>query len=276
MKQHLEPVEVVRYENGTTRTVADLVSVEEPMGIRLKFADGAELTTKDLSITMRTPGNDGELALGFLYTEGIIREWAEVAEVKLDVNENDAWVEVTLKGNRSVDLANLERHFYTTSSCGVCGKTSIAAVQKVCPVILPQKKWQISQEILRSLPEVLRKSQNNFEYSGGIHACGFFNLEGDLVALREDVGRHNALDKLIGWSLQNKKIPLFNGILILSGRASFELIQKAGMAGIRMVVAIGAPSSLAVALAEEFDICLVGFLKENRFNVYHGADRISF
>lgn len=276
MKQHLEPVEVVRYENGTTRTVADLVSVEEPMGIRLKFADGAELTTKDLSITMRTPGNDGELALGFLYTEGIIRDWAEVAEVKLDVNENDAWVEVTLKGNRSVNLANLERHFYTTSSCGVCGKTSIAAVQIACPVILPQKKWQISQEILRSLPEVLRKSQNNFEYSGGIHACGFFNLEGELVALREDVGRHNALDKLIGWSLQNKKIPLFNGVLILSGRASFELIQKAGMAGIRMVVAIGAPSSLAVALAEEFDICLVGFLKENRFNVYHGADRISF
>lgn len=276
MKQHLEPVEIVRYENGNTRTVADLVSVEEPLGIRLKFTEGTELTTKDLSITMRTPGNDGELALGFLYTEGIIREWAEVAEVKLEENENDAWVEVTLKGNRSVDLANLERHFYTTSSCGVCGKTSIAAVQKACPVILPQKKWQISQEILRSLPEVLRKSQNNFEYSGGIHACGFFNLEGELVALREDVGRHNALDKLIGWSLQNQKIPLFNGVLVLSGRASFELVQKAGMAGIRMIAAIGAPSSLAVALAEEFDISLVGFLKENRFNVYHGADRIVF
>ena len=276
MKQHLEPVEIVRYENGNTRTVADLVSVEEPLGIRLKFTEGIVLTTKDLSITMRTPGNDGELALGFLYTEGIIREWAEVAEVKLEENENDAWVEVTLKGNRSVDLANLERHFYTTSSCGVCGKTSIAAVQKACPVILPQKKWQISQEILRSLPEVLRKSQNNFEYSGGIHACGFFNIEGELVALREDVGRHNALDKLIGWSLQNQKIPLFNGVLVLSGRASFELVQKAGMAGIRMIAAIGAPSSLAVALAEEFDISLVGFLKENRFNMYHGADRIVF
>ncbi len=276
MKQHLEPVEIVRYENGHTRTVADLVSVEEPLGIRLKFTEGTELTTKDLSITMRTPGNDGELALGFLYTEGIIREWAEVAEVKLEENENDAWVEVTLKGNRSVDLANLERHFYTTSSCGVCGKTSIAAVQKACPVILPQKKWQISQEILRGLPEVLRKSQNNFEYSGGIHACGLFNLEGELVALREDVGRHNALDKLIGWSLQNQKIPLFNGVLVLSGRASFELVQKAGMAGIRMIAAIGAPSSLAVALAEEFDISLVGFLKENRFNMYHGADRIVF
>lgn len=276
MKQHLEPVEIVRYENGTTRTVADLVSVEEPMGIRLKFTEGAELTAKDLSITMRTPGNDEELALGFLYTEGIIRERSEVAEVKLDVNENDAWVEVTLNGNRDINLANLERHFYTTSSCGVCGKTSIAAVQKACTVILPQKKWQISQEILRSLPEVLRKSQNNFEYSGGIHACGFFNLEGELVALREDVGRHNALDKLIGWSLQNQMIPLFNGVLVLSGRASFELVQKAGMAGIRMIAAIGAPSSLAVALAEEFDISLVGFLKENRFNVYHGTDRICF
>ena len=276
MKQHLEPVEIIRYENGHTRTVADLVSVEEPLGIRLKFTEGTELTTKDLSITMRTPGNDGELALGFLYTEGIIREWAEVAEVKLEENENDAWVEVTLKGNRDLDLANLERHFYTTSSCGVCGKTSIAAVQKACPVILPQKKWRISQEILRQMPEVLRKSQNNFEYSGGIHACGFFNLEGELVALREDVGRHNALDKLIGWSLQNQKIPLFNGVLVLSGRASFELVQKAGMAGIRMIAAIGAPSSLAVALAEEFDISLVGFLKENRFNMYHGADRIVF
>jgi FdhD protein len=225
---------------------------------------------------MRTPGNDGELALGFLFTEGIIRDWSEIADVKLDVNEGDAWVEVTLKGERTVDLANLERHFYTTSSCGVCGKTSIAAVQKACTVILPQKKWQISQEIIRRMPEVLRKSQNNFEYSGGIHACGFFNLEGELVALREDVGRHNALDKLIGWSLQNQKIPLFNGVLVLSGRASFELVQKAGMAGIRMIAAIGAPSSLAVELAEEFDISLVGFLKENRFNVYHGADRICF
>jgi FdhD protein len=276
MKQHLEPVEVVRYENGQTRTVADLVSVEEPLGIRLKFHRDAEWVSKDLSITMRTPGNDAELAMGFLYTEGIIRSADEIADIKFTESDNDCWVEVELQGERVLDLNNLERHFYTTSSCGVCGKTSMAAVQQACPVILPQKKWRISQEILRLMPEVLRKSQNNFEYSGGIHACGLFDLQGTLVAMREDVGRHNALDKLIGWSLNAQQIPLFNHVLILSGRASFELIQKAAMAGIRMVVAIGAPSSLAVALAEEFDISLVGFLKENRFNVYHGADRISF
>lgn len=276
MKQHLEPVEISRFENGKLRAVPDLVSVEEPLGIRLHYFDGQEPCSKDLSITMRTPGADKELALGFLYSEGIIRSYEEVESLALLEETDDAWVSVSLKGDRKLGLENLERHFYTTSSCGVCGKTSIAAVQKACPVILPQKKWQISQEILCGLPDVLRKSQNNFEYSGGIHACGLFSLEGELIALREDVGRHNALDKLIGSSLQNGMIPIFDYVLLLSGRASFELIQKAGMAGVRFIAAIGAPSSLAVALAEEFDITLVGFLKGNRFNVYNGLDRISF
>ena len=276
MKQHLEPVEISRFENGKLMAVPDLVSVEEPLGIRLHFFDGQKPCSKDLSITMRTPGADKELALGFLYSEGIIRSYEEVESIAFLEESDDAWVFVNLKGDRKLDLANLERHFYTTSSCGVCGKTSIAAVQKACPVILPQKKWQISQEILCSLPDVLRKSQNNFEFSGGIHACGLFSLNGELIALREDVGRHNALDKLIGSSLQNGMIPIFDYVLLLSGRASFELIQKAGMAGVRFIAAIGAPSSLAVALAEEFDITLVGFLKGNRFNVYNGLDRISF
>jgi len=276
MKQHLEPVEISRFENGKLRAVPDLVSVEEPLGIRLHYFDGQKPCYKDLSITMRTPGADKELALGFLYSEGIIRSYEEVESLAILEESDDAWVSVSLKGDRKLDLANLERHFYTTSSCGVCGKTSIAAVQKACPVILPQKKWQISQEILCSLPDVLRKSQNNFEFSGGIHACGLFSLNGELIALREDVGRHNALDKLIGSSLQNGMIPIFDYVLLLSGRASFELIQKAGMAGVRFIAAIGAPSSLAVALAEEFDITLVGFLKGNRFNVYNGLDRFSF
>lgn len=276
MKQHLEPVEIIRYNNGKTFSVSDLVSVEEPLGIRLKFHDGSNVISKDISITMRTPGNDSELALGFLFTEGIIRNADDVSQITQTETPENTWVDIALHEGRTVDLNKLERHFYTTSSCGVCGKSSIEAVQKACTVIVPQKKWSISQYILRSLPENLRKSQSNFEYSGGNHACGLFDLNGELRALREDVGRHNALDKLIGWAIQNNELPLFKSILILSGRASFELIQKAGMAGIRLVCAIGAPSSLAVELAEEFDITLVGFLKENRFNVYTGVDRISF
>lgn len=276
MKQHLEPVEIIRYNNGKTLSVSDLVSVEEPLGIRLKFHDGSNVISKDISITMRTPGNDSELALGFLFTEGIIRNADDVSQITQTETPENTWVDIALHEGRTVDLNKLERHFYTTSSCGVCGKSSIEAVQKACTVIVPQKKWSISQYILRSLPENLRKSQSNFEYSGGNHACGLFDLNGELRALREDVGRHNALDKLIGWAIQNSELPLFKSILILSGRASFELIQKAGMAGIRLVCAIGAPSSLAVELAEEFDITLVGFLKENRFNVYTGVDRISF
>lgn len=276
MKQHLEPVEIVRYDNGKLISVSDLVSVEEPLGIRLKFHDGNSVTTKDISITMRTPGNDIELALGFLFTEGIIRKIDDVSDISQIESADNTWVEIVLGPDITLNLDKLERHFYTTSSCGVCGKSSIEAVHQACTVIFPQKKWKISHQILQSLPEKLRKSQNNFEYSGGNHACGLFDLNGELATLREDVGRHNALDKLIGWAMKNDELPLFKSILLLSGRASFELIQKAAMAGIRMVCAIGAPSSLAVELAEEFDITLVGFLKENRFNVYTGEDRISF
>lgn len=276
MKQHLEPVEIVRYDNGKLISVSDLVSVEEPLGIRLKFHDGNSVTTKDISITMRTPGNDIELALGFLFTEGIIRKIDDVSDISQIESADNTWVEIVLGPDIILNLDKLERHFYTTSSCGVCGKSSIEAVHQACTVIFPQKKWKISHQILQGLPEKLRKSQNNFEYSGGNHACGLFDLNGELATLREDVGRHNALDKLIGWAMKNDELPLFKSILLLSGRASFELIQKAAMAGIRMVCAIGAPSSLAVELAEEFDITLVGFLKENRFNVYTGEDRISF
>ncbi len=276
MKQHLEPVEIVRYENGNCLRVSDLVSIEEPLGIRLIYGSAENRKSKDLSITMRTPGADTELALGFLYTEGIIRGIADVIGIEENIDTEDAWVEVALRTDIELDLNRLERHFYTTSSCGVCGKTSIAAIQQVCPVIIPRKKWQISQEILRKLPDVLRKSQNNFEYSGGIHACGAFNKHGELWAIREDIGRHNALDKLIGFALEQKQIPCLDSILLLSGRASFELVQKASMAGFRMICAIGAPSSMALELAQEFDISLIGFLKENRFNIYTGAERICF
>ena len=172
MKQHLEPVEIIRYEKGNLIAVSDLVSIEAPLGIRLVYGAAENRVSKDLSITMRTPGADAELALGFLFTEGIIRNRADVMRIEESTDADDAWVQVELRADMELDLNRLERHFYTTSSCGVCGKTSIAAIQQVCPVIIPRKKWQISQEILRMLPDVLRKSQNNFEYSGGIHACG--------------------------------------------------------------------------------------------------------
>lgn len=276
MKQHLEPVEIIRFDNGKLISVSDLVSVEEPLGIRLKFHDGNSHISKDISITMRTPGNDIELAIGFLFTEGIIRDYKDVSNISQIESSENTWVEIVLGQGLTLNIDKLERHFYTTSSCGVCGKSSIEAVNQACTVIVPQKKWSVSHQILQHLPEKLRKLQSNFEFSGGNHACGLFGLNGELVTLREDVGRHNALDKLIGWAMKNDELPLFKSILLLSGRASFELIQKAAMAGIRLVCAIGAPSSLAVELAEEFDITLVGFLKENRFNVYTGANRISF
>lgn len=274
MKHHLEPIEIVSYSNGNKSYKADLVSVEEPLGIRLVYGPVSDCQTKDLSITMRTPGEDISLALGFLYTEGILKTPESVMSVEVSEQEEDTWVTVTVVESLSVDLERLERHFYTTSSCGVCGKASIDAVKIACPLIVPQKKWQISPEILLQLPDNLRKSQNNFEFSGGIHACGLFDLEGNLLSLKEDVGRHNALDKLIGAAFQQREIPLFDHILVLSGRASFELVQKASMAGIRFIAAIGAPSSLAVSLAESLDITLVGFLKSHRFNVYSGESRI--
>ena len=184
-------------------------------------------------------------------------------------------VSVILKEDVIVNLKQLERNFYTTSSCGVCGKASIDLVKMACPIIIPQKKWKISPETIMTFPSKLRNAQLNFEYSGGIHAAALFDLSGECKFIREDVGRHNALDKLLGFAFTENLIPCFDFVLLLSGRASFELVQKASMAGIRMICAMGAPSSLAIDLAEEYDITLVGFLKENRFNVYSASERIS-
>ena len=168
----------------------------------------------------------------------------------------------------------IERHFYTSSSCGVCGKSSIDSIRTVCKLDLDSYDLKVAKSILHQLPDLLRSTQSVFEKTGGIHAAAFFNSNGELHALREDVGRHNALDKLIGASFINNELPIRDKILLLSGRASFELIQKAAMAGVQMVLAVGAPSSLAVELAKEFDITLVGFLNANRFNIYTRNDRI--
>lgn len=279
MNQEVAEKQINRFENGIWNTVSDRVAVEEPLEISLKYVVAGEVKTQRISITMRTPGNDVELATGFLFTEGIINGIEEVKSSKhltnfLGIDENR--IEIELSETSVFDLSKLQRNFYTTSSCGVCGKASIDAIKTTNKFITETTTNVniISAETLLSFPNKLRKIQETFEITGGLHASGLFNSEGEIVALREDVGRHNALDKLIGFALQQNILPLSNHVLLLSGRASFELLQKSAMAGIQIICAVGAPSSLAIETAEEFGITLVGFVKSERFNVYTHPERV--
>jgi len=257
----------------------DVVATEEPLEIRLAYTrpDGRR-AQKSISITMRTPGNDGELAAGFLLTEGIVASADQVDAIgpcgPPAANGLINVVRVDLAADVEVDLARLERHFYTSSSCGVCGKASLEAVAIQGRHDLHEVALKVSPDVLGELPEKLRARQSVFERTGGLHASGLFDARGRIDAIREDVGRHNALDKLIGQALLRDELPLADYGVVVSGRASFELMQKAMMAGISMLAAVGAPSSLAVELAEEFGMTLVGFLKPDRFNVYTRSDRI--
>ena len=257
----------------------DVVATEEPLEIRLAYRrpDGRR-TQQSISITMRTPGNDGELAAGFLLTEGIIASAAQVDAIAPcgppAANGLINVVRVDLAVGTEVDLERLKRNFYTSSSCGVCGKASLEAVAVQGRYDLHGTALQVSAETLGALPERLRALQSVFERTGGLHASGLFDTHGHIDAIREDVGRHNALDKLIGQALLKGELPLDERGVVVSGRASFELMQKAMMAGIPMMAAVGAPSSLAVEFAEEFGMTLVGFLKADRFNVYSRPDRI--
>ncbi|MCY4477459.1 MAG: formate dehydrogenase accessory sulfurtransferase FdhD [Gammaproteobacteria bacterium] len=257
----------------------DVVATEEPLEIRLSFThpDGRR-AQKSISITMRTPGSDEELAAGFLLTEGIIAGPAELEAIgpcgPPAANGLINVVRVDLAPGVKVDLARLERHFYTSSSCGVCGKASLEAVAVQGRYDLRGNALQISAGNLGALPERLRGMQSVFDRTGGLHASGLFDAAGQLRASREDVGRHNALDKLIGQALLKDELPLSDCGVVVSGRASFELMQKAMMAGIPILAAVGAPSSLAVEFAEEFGMTLVGFLQANRFNAYSRRDRI--
>ncbi len=264
--------------NGGNRN--DVVATEEPLEIRLSFThpDGRR-AQKSISITMRTPGSDEELAAGFLLTEGIIAGRAELDAIgpcgPPAANGLINVVRVDLAPGVEVDLARLERHFYTSSSCGVCGKASLEAVAVQGRYELRGNALRISADNLGALPERLRGMQSVFDRTGGLHASGLFDAAGQVRASREDVGRHNALDKLIGQALLKDELPLSDCGVVVSGRASFELMQKAMMAGIPILAAVGAPSSLAVEFAEEFGMTLVGFLTANRFNVYSRADRIA-
>jgi FdhD protein len=258
---------------------SDFLAVEEPLEIRIAYGHAPSRKQETLAVTMRTPGHDPDLALGFLFTEGIISASADVVAIRYtgeqweeDMQYNSLLIE--LAPNALFDPKQLSRHFYTASSCGVCGKGAIELVKTHTCYFPINGRPRIGAEDLGLLPERLREAQAMFSATGGIHAAGLFDARGGLLALREDVGRHNALDKLIGWALREGHIPLRDGALMVSGRASFELVQKALMAGIPILAAVGAPSSLAVELAEANGMTLIGFLKESSFNVYSGVERI--
>ena len=271
MNQSIAAVSVGKVEGAKfSASQPDSLAIEEPLEIRLGFAD----TQQSISITMRTPGHDFDLALGFLFTEGIIHHPAQFSAINHCGTQNNV-VKVELAAGVNVDLERLQRHFYTSSSCGVCGKTSIEALQmNACPT-LPKNTVTFDATIIHGLPEKLRAAQFVFDSTGGLHAAALFADNGELQELREDVGRHNAVDKLIGSQFQAGKTPLHERLLLVSGRASFELVQKALMGGIPILAAVGAPSSLAVELANNFGMTLLGFVRDDRFNIYCGAERIN-
>jgi FdhD protein len=276
----IQRVHVIKVNDDQGSATMDTLAIEEPLEIRLAFGTGLNRIVKNVSVTMRTPGNDSELATGFLYTEGIIKNKKDLASVDyffIACAENkENVIRVELSEGVVPELKNTERNFYTTSSCGVCGKGSIEAIKTVSAFHTGQSNdFRITPELLLELPDRLRKHQDIFDATGGLHACALFDASGELLLLREDVGRHNALDKLIGAALERDWLPLNNSVLLLSGRASFELVQKAAMAGIPIIAAVGAPSSLAVQLAGEFGITLAGFLRGQRFNIYTMEGRIS-
>jgi FdhD protein len=249
----------------------DILAVEEPLEIIIGYGSAAKRQRKTIAVTMRTPDNDFELALGFLFTEGVIFSKNDVKNVRF-MDENRVLVDLDEK--IVFDFERLNRHFYTTSSCGVCGKASLEAVSTQSCFILQKDTPKIEKADIFKIPLQLIENQLLFNTTGGVHASLLLNTEGVTLNAFEDVGRHNALDKLIGWAFQKDLLPLKNNLLLVSGRASFELIQKAMMAGIPIVAAIGAPSSLAVQLAEESRMTLIGFLKPDKFNVYTGLERI--
>ncbi|GAB1539824.1 formate dehydrogenase accessory sulfurtransferase FdhD [Scytonema sp. NUACC21] len=260
-------------ENGKVRSRSDQLATEEPLEIRLTFP------RQTVAVTMRTPGADFELAAGFLYSEGVISCRDDIQRMSycvdnlVDGEQQYNIVNITLEDGLNPDLQRLERHFYTTSACGVCGKASLEALHLRNYPPIPQG-LTVAPEIIYTLPDKLRAAQSVFDATGGLHAAALFDTQGQLLTLQEDVGRHNALDKLIGSALLSEQLPLNDCIVMVSGRSSFEILQKCTAAGVPIVCCVSAPSSLAVSIAKEFGITLIGFLRGEKFNVYAGLERI--
>lgn len=267
-------VEIRKISGDQETRLQDSIAVEEPLEIQLASSTVTNSAAKSISITMRTPGDDVELAIGFLHTEGIVRLASDIESARL-VGAEANTIRVNLKPQVDFDIGRLQRHFYTTSSCGVCGKASLDALRATGLEPVADDTPAFRRETIVSMPEKLMAQQKLFSETGGLHAAAAFDRNGEIVVLREDVGRHNAVDKVVGWLLLNGKLPATECGLMVSGRASFELMQKALVARIPLLAAVGAPSSLAVDLAREFHMTLIGFLRGPNFNIYAAAQRVT-
>ncbi|SFM93792.1 FdhD protein [Chitinophaga sp. YR627] len=265
---------ITRVQDTIVTATEDALAAEEPLEIQLIYGPAADRQQQSISVTMRTPGRDPELATGFLFTEGIIRGDEDIKAISSE-SEVTNTILVSLHEQVCPVLKTTQRNFVSNAGCGVCGKTDIASIYT--PVAKETSngsttKW--SSAMITRLPDMLRKQQQLFDDTGGIHAAALFDRAANLLLMREDIGRHNAVDKLIGAALQQKLFPMDQYLLLLSGRAGFELIQKAAMAGIKVIAAVGAPSGMAVKMTGEWDITLIGFLRQQRFNIYTGEQRI--
>ena len=270
---------VTKFVKGKLENIVDLISIEEPLEISLKFKDKEKWITKSLSITMRTPGHDKDLVRGFLFNEQIIQTIKDIENIESFGNKVGQYkiqnkILVTLNNSKNVNISKIKRDFLTNSSCGVCGKSSLDALEITKKEKTPKSNPKLSKDIIINSPSILRKNQSEFAKTGGIHASGLFSSDGSLISLREDVGRHNALDKMIGDSLLNDYFKPNNQFITCSGRLNFELVQKVLMTNIGLMIGVGAPTSLAIDLANRFDMTLVGFVKEESFNIYTNNQKV--
>jgi len=270
---------ILKYKSNNTRNIDDLISIEEPLEITIKFKNKETWVENTISITMRTPGNDEDLVRGFLFNERIIEKIEYIDKIE-SVGENVGQynlknkIVATINNSENVDIDKIKRNFLTNSSCGVCGKTSLDSLEIIKKDKILKSLPKISHEIVMKSPSILRENQSEFSKTGGIHASGLFSDEGNVIAIKEDVGRHNALDKLIGFILKKKLLNPSTQFLTCSGRLNFELVQKALMSNIGVLIGVGAPTSLAIDLANKFDMTLVGFVKQDSFNIYSNKERI--
>ena len=270
---------VLKFKSNKFENIEDLVSIEEPLEISLRFKEQDKWISQNLSITMRTPGNDKDLVRGFLFNEQIIQNLKDIENIKSFGNKIGQYniqnkILVILNNSENVNISKIKRDFLTNSSCGVCGKSSLDALEIIKKDKTPKSNPKLSKEIIINSPSILRKNQSEFAKTGGIHASGIFSSGGNLISLREDVGRHNALDKLIGDSLLNNHLQPNDQFITCSGRLNFELVQKVLMTNIGIMIGVGAPTSLAIDLANRFDMTLIGFVKEGSFNIYTNKQKV--